>query len=104
MATGGTAKVLATNGITVQRVNKIKEGRPNLLDHVKNGEIQLLINTPSGKGPKTDESKIRALAVMHNVPCITTISGAMASVNGIETMKKRALGVKALQDHHCKAV
>jgi carbamoyl-phosphate synthase large subunit len=104
MATGGTAKVLATNGITVQRVNKIKEGRPNVLDHIKNGEIHLLINTPSGKGPKTDEAKIRSLAVIHNIPCITTISGAMAAVNGIESMKKRALGVKALQEHHRKAV
>jgi carbamoyl-phosphate synthase large subunit len=82
-------------------VKKISEGRPNMLDLVKNGDITLVINTPTGKGHHTDEAKIRTAMVSHNIPCITTLSGAEAAVTGIESMMK-GYGVKALQDYYKK--
>ena len=88
-ATKGTAKVLANNGIPVQTVFKVGEGRPDIVDRMKNREIDLVINTPSGKKPKADEVAIRAQAVAHNIPCITTLSGAQAAVNGIESLLKK---------------
>jgi carbamoyl-phosphate synthase large subunit len=100
ISTQGTAKALKSNGIAVKEIHKIQEGRPNILDLIKNREIHLIVNTPSGKVPRVDEVKIRSLAVQYGVPCITTISGAQASVNGIEAMLKKELEVKALQDYH----
>ena len=98
MCTGGTAAALAEHGIEVTRVRKIHEGRPNLLDHLANGEIALIVNTPSGKGARTDEGRIRAAAVSHGVPCITTVAGARAAVAAIERLRKGPLNVYALQD------
>ena len=100
IATTGTSKVLASNGLEVKSVLKIGEGRPNIADLIKNGEIDLLINTPSGKKSHTDQLSLRSLAVMYNVPYITTISGASAAVNGIEFLQKGEIEVKALQDYH----
>ena len=82
MCTGGTAAALAAHGIAVTTVRKIHEGRPNLLDHLANDAIALIVNTPSGKGARTDEGRIRASAVCHGVPCITTINAAKAAVVG----------------------
>ena len=81
-------------------VLKIGEGRPNIADLIKNGEIDLIINTPSGKKSHTDQLSLRSLAVMYNIPYITTISGASAAVNGIEFLQKGEIEVKALQDYH----
>jgi len=100
LATTGTSKVLASNGLEVKNVLKIGEGRPNIADLIKNGEIDLIINTPSGKKSHTDQLSLRSLAVMYNVPYITTISGASAAVNGIEFLQKGEIEVKALQDYH----
>jgi carbamoyl-phosphate synthase large subunit len=100
IATTGTSKVLASNGLEVKSVLKIGEGRPNIADLIKNGEIDLVINTPSGKKSHTDQLSLRSLAVMYNVPYITTISGASAAVNGIEFLQKGEIEVKALQDYH----
>ena len=100
LATTGTSKVLASNGLEVKNVLKIGEGRPNVADLIKNGEIDLIINTPSGKKSHTDQLSLRSLAVMYNVPYITTISGASAAVNGIEFLQKGEIEVKALQDYH----
>ena len=100
VATKGTAKVLAHNGIQVQTVFKVGEGRPDVVDRIKNGEIDLVINTPSGKKPKADEVAIRSQAVNHNIPCITTLSGAEAAVNGIESLLKRNVSVKSIQEYH----
>ena len=100
IATTGTSKVLASNGLEVKSVLKIGEGRPNIADLIKNGEIDLIINTPSGKKSHTDQLSLRSLAVMYNVPYITTISGASAAVNGIEFLQKGEIEVKALQDYH----
>jgi carbamoyl-phosphate synthase large subunit len=101
-ATKGTAKILEKNGLEVTPVLKISEGRPNIVDLLKNKEIHLLINTPSGKKPKTDQVSIRAVAVMNNIPFITTISGAQAAVNGIESLVKHQLTVCSLQEYHHK--
>ena len=96
VTTEGTHKTLARQGIKSERVKKISEGRPNMLDLVKNGDITLVINTPTGKGHHTDEAKIRTAMVSHNIPCITTIAGAQAAVTGIESMLQ-GYEVKALQ-------
>ena len=99
-ATTGTAKVLAKNGLEVKTVLKIGEGRPTIADLIKNGEIDLIINTPSGRKSHADQLSLRSLAVMYNVPYITTISGASAAVNGIEFLQKEEMEAKALQDYH----
>jgi len=99
VATKGTAKVLVNSGIPVQTVFKVGEGRPDIVDRIKNGEIHLVINTPSGKKPKADEVAIRSQSVAHNIPCITTLSGAEAVVNGIESLLKRGMSVKPIQDY-----
>ena len=99
-ATRGTGKVLANSGIDTTFVNKVSEGRPHVVDMIKNGEIHLIINTPSGRKPKDDEVLIRAGAVQYKIPYTTTISGAQAVVNAIETMKKGDLRVKPLQDYY----
>ena len=98
MCTGGTAASLAEGGIAVSTVRKIHEGRPNLLDHLANGSIALIVNTPSGKGARTDEGRIRASAVGHGVPCITTVAGAKAAVAALERLREGDLDVYALQD------
>jgi carbamoyl-phosphate synthase large subunit len=100
VTTRGTARVLTTNGIPVQTVFKVGEGRPDIVDRIKNGEIDLVINTPSGKKPRADEVAIRTQSVAHNIPCITTLSGAQAAVNGIESMLKRGLSVRSIQEYH----
>ena len=98
LATRGTAAALRQAGIEVEEVHKLKEGRPNLIDHRKNGRIALVINTPSGKGPRTDEGVIRAAAVAHGVTCITTLSAAQAAVEACRALRNHKLTVAALQD------
>jgi carbamoyl-phosphate synthase large subunit len=98
IATSGTARHLRELGIPVDTIPKIQEGRPNLLDKMKNNEVALIINTPSGRGSQTDEGKIRAAAVSHRVTCITTISGAYAAVEACRALRERELTVTALQD------
>ena len=105
VATSGTAEALESNDIDVQVLPKLHEGRPNAIDLLKDGKIALIINTPSGRATKEDEMKIRSLAILHNIPLITTVSGAQASVNGIENLiKKPKISVKSLQEYHkgCK--
>jgi carbamoyl-phosphate synthase large subunit len=98
IGTSGTVSTLHQHGIEVTTIRKIREGRPNLLDHLANGTIDLIVNTPSGKGARTDEGRIRASAVSHGVPCITTIAGARAAVAAMERLRKGSLNVYALQD------
>lgn len=100
IATSGTASVLKKNGIKVKAVKKIAEGRPHVEDYIKNGEIQLILNTPIGKGPKFDEYRIRREATIRQIPIITTIPGARAAVDGIKAMKTGKLQVKPLQEYH----
>ena len=98
IATRGTAAHFRAAGVVVDEVPKIQEGRPNLLDYMKNGQVQLVINTPSGPGSRTDEGKIRAAAVAHRVTCITTLSAAEAAVEACRALRDRELTVTALQD------
>ncbi len=98
MSTAGTGAALAEAGIQVTPVRKIHEGRPNLLDHLANGAIALIVNTPSGKGSRTDEGRIRASAVSHGVTCITTLNGAKAAVAALEKLRQGPPDVYAIQD------
>ena len=99
LATKGTADRLEQAGVKVIRLKKIKEGHPNVVDYILNGDIQLIINTPSGKGARTDEGQIRALAIAQGIPCITTISAAEAAVKAMEAMQENAeFDVEAVQD------
>jgi carbamoyl-phosphate synthase large subunit len=98
LATQGTAKALEAADIPVERVKKIAEGRPNLLDYLHDARVQLVINTPSGKGARTDEGRIRAAAVQHGVPCITTIPACEAAVVAMEALRTEPMSVEALQD------
>jgi carbamoyl-phosphate synthase large subunit len=96
-STSGTAKTLADNGVPVKRISKITEGRPNAVDMLKNGQIQLVINTPAGMIPRQDENKIRAAAYSHAVCLMTTITGAFAAVEGIRALRDKPVGVKPIQ-------
>jgi carbamoyl-phosphate synthase large subunit len=98
IGTHGTARTLRAAGIEVREVNKLQQGRPNLIDLMKNKDIALIINTPSGKGARTDEGKIRAAAVANGVTCITTLAAAEAAVEACRAVRERAWTVSALQD------
>jgi carbamoyl-phosphate synthase large subunit len=98
ISTRGTARVLRAAGIPVDEIPKLQEGRPNLIDLMKNGQVDLIINTPSGKGARTDEGKIRAAAVMHRVTSITTLAAAHAAVEACRALRQGELTVKPLQD------
>jgi carbamoyl-phosphate synthase large subunit len=98
LSTSGTADRLEAEQVPVERVKKIIEGQPNLIDYLKNGEVALILNTPSGKGARTDEGTIRATAVQHGVPCITTIQAAEAVIQSIKALRIEAMEVEALQD------
>jgi carbamoyl-phosphate synthase large subunit len=98
ISTRGTARALRAAGISVEEVPKLQEGRPNLIDYMKNDQVALVINTPSGKGARTDEGMIRAAAVAHGVTCITTLPAAQAAVEACRAMRQRELTVAALQD------
>jgi carbamoyl-phosphate synthase large subunit len=98
LATDGTAAVLEAAGVACRRVKKISEGHPNLLDILTDGEVALVMNTPRGKGARTDEGKIRAAAVQAGVPCLTTIEAAAAAVQAMEVLRQDDMKVQALQD------
>ena len=102
ISTRGTAAVLRQAGVAVTEIPKIQEGRPNLLDLMKNDEIALVINTPSGKGFMSDESKIRTTAVVRGVTCITTLAAAQAAVDACRALRRRELTVMAIQDRYPK--
>ena len=100
VATEGTANVLEGGGMSVERVFKVKEGRPNVVDLIKGERIQLIINTPRGQETFFDEKAIRRAAVLARVPTITTIAAAQAAVEGIAAMQRRETTVYALQQLH----
>lgn len=99
VSTSGTARVLKEAGLEVATIKKLKEGRPNLLDMMANQEVQFIFNTPSGKGSRTDEGKIRSASVSYGVTCVTTIPGCLAVVKALEALAEDATPqVRALQD------
>ncbi|HLF85864.1 MAG TPA: carbamoyl-phosphate synthase large subunit, partial [Nitrospiria bacterium] len=99
-ATKGTALFLENNGIEVSSVNKVKEGRPHIVDHIKNGEIVMIINTAGDKISQSDSYSIRRSAITENIPYFTTIGGANAAIKGIEAARSRGIDVKPLQGYH----
>lgn len=103
-ATSGTAKVIEEAKIPVKILPKLAEGRPNILDLMKDGKIQLVINTPSGRIPRQDEVKIRSHVVMYNIAYTTTISGALATSKAIAAMIKKDVEVHTIQSYHVNKV
>jgi len=99
-ATEGTHRYLADKGIKTEHIIKMHEGRPNIVDAIKNAEIQLIINTPSGKLSKYDDSYIRKAAIKYKVPYITTTAAAAAAVKGIAARQQKPSSVKSLQSYH----
>ncbi len=97
-ATEGTNKFLSSHGIPSKKVNKISEERPNIVDMIRNGEIQMIINTPSGKRERSDAYYIRRAAVEHKIAYFTTVRAAYAAVQGIKSFKEKELTVKPLQE------
>ena len=100
VSTKGTGMVLKEAGVPAEEVLKMVEGSPNLSHWIKEKKMDLIINTPSGKGPMLDEGKIRSLAVSFNIPCITTLSAARAAVRGLQAVRDDDLDVKSIQDYH----
>ncbi len=100
IATRGTAAAIAAGGIPVVIVNKLSEGRPNLVDRIKNGEVQLVINIPSGRTTHVDDQEIRRASINYNVPAVTTLSAAKATLAAIAALQHGSLGVKSLQEYH----
>ncbi len=98
MATSGTAEAIRQSGIEVETVKKLQEGHPNLIDHLIDGRVQLIFNTPRGKGARTDEGRIRAASVLYGVPCITTLPAAEACVRAMEGLRSEPMKVQAMQD------
>ena len=100
LATEGTAKVLENRGIKAEILPKLAQGRPNILDYMKNNEVALIINTPSGRIPRKDEVIIRREAILRNIPVITTVWGAQASLKAIKALLKGDLKVNSIQRYH----
>jgi carbamoyl-phosphate synthase large subunit len=100
LATGGTQKFLKEQGIEAEVIKKVHEGRPNIIDAITNGKINLVVNTPSGKQSEYDDSYIRKSAIKYKVPYITTTSAALAATKGIKDRRNGAYKVKSLQDYH----
>jgi carbamoyl-phosphate synthase large subunit len=99
-ATAGTGGALEEAGVPVNRLFKVQEGRPNVLDMLINDQIAMVINTPSGKSARADEVRIRTTALYRNVPVMTTLAGARAAANGIAELKKNGYSVRPLQSYH----
>jgi carbamoyl-phosphate synthase large subunit len=102
VATRGTAAYLRAHGVDATTVYKVNEGRPNVADQVVNGQVQLIINTPLGRASYFDDRTVRRAAMMHGVPCITTLTGGAAVVEGIRAIRSHKLDVRALQDYHAE--
>ena len=88
----------------MERVNKIHEDRPHVLDYMKDERIHLIINTPSGKRPRSDQLSIRSYAVYYNIPLITTLKAAQAVTYGIESLQSRGMEVKPIQEWYSHIV
>src|SRR5437773_6252614 len=100
VATRGTAAYLRAYGLDVDVVYKVNEGRPNIADEIVNRKVDLIINTPLGRESFFDDRTVRRAAMMHEVPCITTLTGGAAAVSAIRALRHQGLGVRALQDYY----
>jgi carbamoyl-phosphate synthase large subunit len=104
IATRGTTAALKEHGIPVKQVYKVNEGRPHIVDLIKSGKVDLILNTPLGKDSFFDERAIRRAAMQHNIPCITTLSGGAAVASGIAALQQNKIDVRSLQEYHELAV
>jgi carbamoyl-phosphate synthase large subunit len=102
-ATRGTAAVLHRGGVRVTPVRKRSEGGPNVVDLIRAGRIDIVINTPFGRGPRTDGSEIRMAAAAAGIPCVTTLPGALAAIQGIEALRRAMPAPRSLQDYQAPA-
>ena len=103
LASKNTCKLLVDNGLEATEVNKLKEGRPNMMDLILNGEIDIIINTPIGSDRQEDDSYLRKAAIKKKVPYMTTIAAAKATISGIKTIKERGNSeVKSIQELHAE--
>ena len=102
LATDGTYRTLRAAGLPVERVNKVHEGRPHIVDMIKNRELKLVLNTPYGKQQRVDDSSIRAAAVIAGIPCITTLAGIRAVISALDAMRGGEFEVRSLQEHHSR--
>ncbi|MGH9141392.1 MAG: carbamoyl-phosphate synthase large subunit, partial [Vicinamibacterales bacterium] len=100
IATRGTAAYLRAYGLHVDVIYKVNEGRPNIADAIVNRKVDLVVNTPLGRESFFDDRTVRRAAMMHQVPCITTLTGAAAAVSAIRALREQGLGVRALQDYY----
>jgi carbamoyl-phosphate synthase large subunit len=103
LATKGTAGVLRRAGIDVTKVDKVSEGTPNVIDMIEEGRVDLVINTPFGRGPRTDGYHIRTAAWQAGIPCVTTLPGVLAAIRGIEALREGPTEPRSLQDYHALA-
>ncbi len=101
-ASHGTAAYLRAQGLDVDVVFKVNEGRPNIADEIVNRKVDLIVNTPLGRESFFDDRAVRRAAMMHDVPCITTLTGAAAAVAAIRALRQHGVGVRALQDYHAR--
>ena len=99
VATGGTQRFLEDNSVESTRINKVLEGRPHIVDAIKNGDVQIVFNTTEGAGALSDSRSLRRAALLHKVPYYTTLAGAMAAAEGIKAYRGGDLEVRALQDY-----
>ena len=100
LATRGTAQAIRRMGVPVEPLNKIGEGSPHVVDRIRGGDVDLVINTPAGRGARTDGWEIRRTAVEHGVPCVTTMTGASAAARAIDAIRAGETTVNALQELH----
>ncbi len=100
LATDGTLRFLAANGVVAERILKLHEGRPNIVDALKNSAIQMIVNTPGSKLGAMDDSYIRKSAIRHRIPYFTTVAAAAAAAEGIAARKAHDWEVRPLQDYH----
>jgi carbamoyl-phosphate synthase large subunit len=100
LATRGTAQAIRRMGVPVRRLNKIGEGSPHVVDALRSGDVDILINTPVGRGARTDGWEIRRAAIEHGIPCVTTMTGATAAARAIGARRSGRLEVHSLQELH----
>ena len=100
MATGGTANAIRRYNVPVERIHKISEGSPNVVNLIESGDVTLVINTPTGSGARSDGYEIRRAAIAQGIPCITTMTGASAAQRAIRAGRETAAEIRSLQELH----
>jgi carbamoyl-phosphate synthase large subunit len=98
LATGGTWRALRAAGLPAERINKVHEGRPHIVDAIKNGTIDMVFNTPSGPGSRHDDTYIRSTSITQGIPCVTTMSGIQAVVSALNSLHQGPTTVRPIQE------